>query len=77
MGLTKFFDRSSPYWRSIIVVVAASGVALSFVGWQLAHEREDRLARQDFDARATDPAHYVTLKGKRNERPRFAVWGGR
>jgi diguanylate cyclase (GGDEF)-like protein/PAS domain S-box-containing protein len=60
MGLTKFFDRSSPYWRSIIVVVAASGVALSFVGWQLAHEREDRLARQDFDARATD--HLLALQ---------------
>ncbi len=60
MGLAKFFDRSSPYWRSIIVVVAASGVALSFVGWQIAHEREDRLARQDFDARATD--HLLALQ---------------
>jgi diguanylate cyclase (GGDEF)-like protein/PAS domain S-box-containing protein len=54
MGLAKLFDRSSPSWRSIIVVVAASGLALSFIGWRIAHEREDRYARQDFDARAND-----------------------
>ena len=60
MGLAKLFDRSSPSWRSIIVVVAASGFALSFVGWQLAHEREDRIARQEFDARAND--HFLALQ---------------
>jgi diguanylate cyclase (GGDEF)-like protein/PAS domain S-box-containing protein len=60
MGLAKFFDRSSPSWRSIIAVVAASGFALSFVGWQMAHGREDRLARQDFDARAND--HFLVLQ---------------
>jgi CHASE1-domain containing sensor protein len=54
MGLAKFFDRSSPSWRSIIAVVAASGIALSFLGWQVAHEREERFARQEFDARAND-----------------------
>jgi CHASE1-domain containing sensor protein len=60
MGLAKLFDRSSPSWRSIIVVVAASGLALSFLGWQFAHEREDRYARQEFDARAND--HLLALQ---------------
>ena len=60
MGLAKLFDRSSPSWRSIIVVVAASGFALSFLGWQFAHEREDRIARQEFDARAND--HFLALQ---------------
>jgi CHASE1-domain containing sensor protein len=60
MGLAKLFDRSSPSWRSIIVVVAASGFALSFIGWRIAHEREDRYARQDFDARAND--HLLALQ---------------
>ncbi len=60
MGLAKFFDRSSPSWRSIIAVVAASGFALSFVGWQIAHEREVGFARQEFDARAND--HFLVLQ---------------
>jgi diguanylate cyclase (GGDEF)-like protein/PAS domain S-box-containing protein len=60
MGLAKFFDRSSPYWRSVIAFVAASGIALSFVGWHVAHDREDRLALQDFDARAND--HLLALQ---------------
>jgi diguanylate cyclase (GGDEF)-like protein/PAS domain S-box-containing protein len=60
MGLAKLFDRSSPSWRSIIAFVAASGFALSFLGWELAHEREDRYARQEFDARAHD--HLLALQ---------------
>src|SRR5271166_4262624 len=60
MGLAKLFDRSSPSWRSIIAFLAASGFALSFLGWQVAHEREDRYARQEFDARAND--HFLALQ---------------
>jgi diguanylate cyclase (GGDEF)-like protein/PAS domain S-box-containing protein len=60
MSLARFFDRSSPWWRSIIAVVAASGFALSFLGWQVAYEREDRIARQEFDARAND--HLLVLQ---------------
>jgi diguanylate cyclase (GGDEF)-like protein/PAS domain S-box-containing protein len=60
MGLAKLFDRSGTSWRSIIVVVAASGFALSFVGWQIAHERENGFARQEFDARAND--HFLVLQ---------------
>ena len=60
MGLAKFFDRSSPHWRSIIAVVAASGIALSFIGWHIVYGREDRFARQGFDARATD--HLLALQ---------------
>jgi CHASE1-domain containing sensor protein len=60
MGLVNFFDRSRPSWRSIIAAVAAGGFALSFVGWQIAHGREDRMARQDFDARAND--HFLVLQ---------------
>src|SRR5580693_2041737 len=65
MGLAKLFDRSSPSWRSIIVVVAASGFALSFLGWEFAHEREDRYARQEFDARAND--HFLALQSGINQ----------
>jgi diguanylate cyclase (GGDEF)-like protein/PAS domain S-box-containing protein len=60
MGLAKLFDRSSPSWRSIIALVAASGFALSFLGWQVGHQREDMYARQEFDARAND--HFLALQ---------------
>jgi diguanylate cyclase (GGDEF)-like protein/PAS domain S-box-containing protein len=60
MGLASVFDRSSPSWRSIIAVVAASGFALSFVGWQIAHDRENRFAWQEFESRAND--HFLALQ---------------
>jgi diguanylate cyclase (GGDEF)-like protein/PAS domain S-box-containing protein len=65
MGLANLFDRSRPSWRSIIALVAASGFALSFFGWQIAHEREDRYARQEFDARAND--HFLALQSGINQ----------
>ena len=65
MSLARFFDRSSPWWRSIIAVVAASGFALSFLGWHVANGREDRLARQDFEARAND--HFLVLQSGINQ----------